>query len=510
MSDNTDQVVTSAAADVRPVPQPSVCVVIPVYQKQFSKDEAESLTQCMAVLRPRHDVAFVCSDDFDTSVIPAEYLRLSKIERFPHEFFVSRRAYSSLCASPDFYKRFMGYTHILIYQLDGYVFRDDLLERWVKYDYVGAPWCFGCRSCGAGDIAGRVGNGGVSLRNVKKCYDVVSRYTGDPSPEDMNVFGTDRNAFAGVLRRPGCHEALEFSMETGSAVAGFRSTGVVPSFCHALVRRDRPLFVELKAMIAKRASNERVADGAHACSASDTKCPPNYGSRELWERFDFRAVSHYSGHMARKGPLDTEFQRVGLSGVMEFWSAPDPFINVLYRTLPLSSCCARDPRHIAIAIKHQQMIRTAYDTGAMFGLFMADDIVFLRDVSLLNESIGHIPDDADVLLFEWLAPWGPQEFYDKIRAPSSGSFWRKFGRVGVLNCGCYALSRKAMAAMLRILEAPADGKTLFDVCDRHWAELSDESGLNMYVSAPVACIQDEAKHQHAYNDVDARRELYGA
>lgn len=64
--------------------------------------------------------------------------------------------------------------------------------------------------------------------------------------------------------------------------------------------------------------------------------------------------------------------------------------------------------------------------------------------------------------------------------------------------------------MLRVLEGPADGQTLFDVCDRHWPALSDESGLNVYVSSPVACIQNEAKHRHAYDAVGAGRELYGA
>jgi GR25 family glycosyltransferase involved in LPS biosynthesis len=156
------------------------------------------------------------------------------------------------------------------------------------------------------------------------------------------------------------------------------------------------------------------------------------------------------------------------------------------------------------------MIRAAYDTGANFGLFMEDDIMFLRDTALLKESLKHVPADADALLFEWIAPWGPKEFHERIKARASGDYWYRFGRTGVLNCGCYALNRKAMAVMLRILEGPADGQTLFDVCDRHWPVLSDESGLNVYVSSPVACIQDEAKHLHAYEAVGAGRELYGA
>lgn len=236
----------------------------------------------------------------------------------------------------------------------------------------------------------------------------------------------------------------------------------------------------------------------------------NNNSVDMWGRFDFRAVCCFSSYFDRLGPLRAEFKRVGLTDVIEFWSAPNPFLPLMSRSLRLCDLCARKPYLVALTLKHQQMIRTAYDVGANFGLFMEDDIRFLHDTELLRASAEHAPSDADVLLFEWLAPWGPAEFHARIKARESGDFWYKFGRTGILNCGCYGLSRKAMAAMLRILEAPADGKTLFDVCDRHWAELSDESGLNMYVSSPVACVQDEAKHQHAYNDVGARKELYGA
>lgn len=231
---------------------------------------------------------------------------------------------------------------------------------------------------------------------------------------------------------------------------------------------------------------------------------------DVWSRFDFRAACCFSGYFDRAEPLRAEFKRVGLADVVEFWSAPNPFLPLLNRSLRLCGMCASKPYLVALTLKHQQMIRAAYDTGANFGLFMEDDIMFLRDTALLQESLKHVPADADALLFEWIAPWGPKEFHERIKARESGDYWYRFGRTGVLNCGCYALSRKAMAVMLRVLEGPADGQALFDVCDRHWPVLSDESGLNIYVSSPVACIQNEAKHRHAYEAVGARRELYGA
>ena len=233
---------------------PSVCVVVPVYKSEMSASEQDSLRACFSVLAPRHDVVFVCGDGFDASAIPEEYHSVSRFERFPDKYFSSVQDYSALMASPDFYSRFMAYTHILVYQLDGYVFRDDLMDRWVVYDYVGAPWCFLCGACASADIPGRVGNGGVSLRNVRRCLDVVRYFNGEAHSEDWVVFATS-NPRAAVFSRPGCHEALEFSMETGSHISGYGFTRKVPSFCHALERYDAAMFDTLKRAATRDTAN---------------------------------------------------------------------------------------------------------------------------------------------------------------------------------------------------------------------------------------------------------------
>jgi hypothetical protein len=53
---------------------------------------------------------------------------------------------------------------MLIYQLDAYVFKDEL-EYWCNkdYDYIGAPWAY---KNGSGKIELRTGNGGFSLRKI--------------------------------------------------------------------------------------------------------------------------------------------------------------------------------------------------------------------------------------------------------------------------------------------------------------------------------------------------------
>jgi hypothetical protein len=66
-----------------------------------------------------------------------------------------------------FYETFNRYEYILVYQLDAYVFRNEL-DDWCRkgYAYIGAPWFedFGKSHTDSGLKA--VGNGGFSLRHI--------------------------------------------------------------------------------------------------------------------------------------------------------------------------------------------------------------------------------------------------------------------------------------------------------------------------------------------------------
>ena len=73
-----------------------------------------------------------------------------------------------------FYQRFADYQYMLIYQLDAWVFRDEL-DEWCNkgYDYIGAPWI---EKDGQGqplELCG-VGNGGFSLRRIQHFIAVLS------------------------------------------------------------------------------------------------------------------------------------------------------------------------------------------------------------------------------------------------------------------------------------------------------------------------------------------------
>jgi hypothetical protein len=150
------------------VTPPRAAVVVPVYRDTLDDDERTSLRHLERFLS-RHDRFFAMPRSLRFARPGFEPVR------FPDRCFASRRSYSALLLTGDFYRRFADYDYILLYQLDSLVFADEL-EEWATqgYDYVGAVHVI------AGDAM--VGNGGFSLRRVSRFLDVLSspRRTVDP------------------------------------------------------------------------------------------------------------------------------------------------------------------------------------------------------------------------------------------------------------------------------------------------------------------------------------------
>lgn len=146
-------------------------VVIPVYRTPTGQDET-ALRQCCKILY-RHDAFLLAPDGFDTAVFHAlwaEYGLTLHEERFAPHFFRGLKGYNRLCLSRDLYARFSagGYTHILVYQTDAFVFRDEL-EAWCGegWEYAGAPNVGLARqTVWSPAMPMRVGNGGFSLRSI--------------------------------------------------------------------------------------------------------------------------------------------------------------------------------------------------------------------------------------------------------------------------------------------------------------------------------------------------------
>lgn len=156
----------------------SICaIVIPVYKEQIDKYEELSFRQCLKILH-KYDIYLVTHQSLNL----AEYTHIAKDYNiqlrtifFSGSFFTGIAGYNRLMKSKNFYRSFSEYENILVYQLDAFVFRDEL-NYWCSqgYDYIGAPWFNEFKEKDESNSLWKVGNGGLSLRKVSYFIKVLS------------------------------------------------------------------------------------------------------------------------------------------------------------------------------------------------------------------------------------------------------------------------------------------------------------------------------------------------
>ncbi|WP_353722627.1 DUF5672 family protein [Dyadobacter sp. 676] len=231
-----------------------VAVVIPVYQSVMTDAERMSLKQCMTVLG-KYPVIVVKPAGLDLSALQQQYPALA-FRSFDDSFFTGVAAYNRLMVSIDFYKTFTAYEYILVYQLDAFVFRDELTQWCAKgYDYIGAPSlhqhefdAVPAESAGifANALSTRrvVLNGGLSLRRIPafirylKIYNTF--YPAWKGNEDMLFCqeATRLKPMKMFMKLPPWEEALRFAFEKSPA-ASYKLTGHhLPFACHAWERYE--------------------------------------------------------------------------------------------------------------------------------------------------------------------------------------------------------------------------------------------------------------------------------
>lgn len=242
-----------------------IVVVVPIYLPALSEMEAVSLKQCLDILSD-YSIVIIKPENLDLSNIQSQFL-LPKVVSFPDRCFRGIEAYNRLMLDVTFYKTFSSYTYMLVYQLDAYVFKDELFF-WASlgYDYIGAPWMpqqrkywrFPSRSvwfvqrCFWSIFYPKnlrrmkycwfhVGNGGFSLRKISKMIAVTEHYKTiiDKCMADSNPFFPEDvflllNTYdkESHLKRPSYKLAMKFAIEQIPAWS-YRANGCqLPFGCH--------------------------------------------------------------------------------------------------------------------------------------------------------------------------------------------------------------------------------------------------------------------------------------
>ena len=252
-----------------------VSIVIPVYNEKPEGFEIISLRQCFKLLN-RYIITLVCNQKLDCEFykqLAAEYGHSLEVERFDDKYFENISGYSTLLITHLFYSRFIDYDYVLIYQLDCYIFFDNIKD-WCHrdIDYIGAPWInvwwlkqtklelmkktlhsktmlkkifIRTRWFFKGYYqknALNVGNGGFSLRKVSSCLRItaqtqfVDSWTGNHEDGFWSIYVPLNFDF----EIPGYKEALTFSFDCNPKYLFELNKKQLPMGCHAWCRKDNP------------------------------------------------------------------------------------------------------------------------------------------------------------------------------------------------------------------------------------------------------------------------------
>lgn len=145
------------------------CVIIPIYKTTLSLNEEKALIQGLDTFK-KHPLIVIAPEGLTI----CQKLKDYKCIRFNKNYFKGINGYNRLMLSSFFYEQFSNYEYMLIYQLDAWVFKDEL-DYWCKkeYDYIGAPWAYKNEF---GKIELRTGNGGFSLRKVSSHKNIFQKW----------------------------------------------------------------------------------------------------------------------------------------------------------------------------------------------------------------------------------------------------------------------------------------------------------------------------------------------
>ena len=228
-------------------------IVIPIYKTELTEIEKISLNQCNKVLGD-NDIFYASPKGLN----PSEKLLPFKNEEFDPEYFKDIQGYNRLMLESHFYERFLNYDYILIYQLDAFVFRDELATWCDKnYDYIGSPWIatqnifskllkpFASKKIKKrAPIFFKVGNGGFSLRKTKTFYEISKKLENNIKEQLKNkeeiyaiedVFWSLKvPAFFPEFSIPDYKEAVKFSIDRKPELALKLNKNELPFGCHGI------------------------------------------------------------------------------------------------------------------------------------------------------------------------------------------------------------------------------------------------------------------------------------
>ena len=207
----------------------------------------------------------------------------------------------------------------------------------------------------------------------------------------------------------------------------------------------------------------------------------------IWDRFEYKAVICFTGYKERYTLLKKELERVGLTNVQPHWDFPNPYHQLLLKTVPMT----RYNRHRScfnIGMNNYRAIATAYHLGYQNCLVMEDDVRFLKDIDKIEEVLSGLPDDYDLALLDNNKPCAlSAEAYCNVFKNPVAPHWFRFSNLR--STGCYAMSRRCMERYLNLFEAPANRQGVLRNPDGYFRVEYLGGDANLYVANPPIALQ---------------------
>ncbi|MBF4505697.1 hypothetical protein IRZ83_03390 [Flavobacterium sp. JLP] len=247
-----------------------VKIVIPVYKEYFGELEEKSFLQCCKVLKD-YEIVIVHPEGLNHSYLTDKFDNITA-KSFPKKYFANINGYNELLLSDLFYEAFLDFEYILIYQLDAFVFKNELI-KWCKkgYDYIGAPWIATSTDSFGMNIFNKVarlfrskkknereqtffkvGNGGLSLRKVASHYAIAKQHQQfifDFLHEKEKKIYAIEDVFWSLkgpeldpnFKIPGYKEAVYFAIDRKPNLAMKLTNNELPFGCHGI---NKPKVIE--------------------------------------------------------------------------------------------------------------------------------------------------------------------------------------------------------------------------------------------------------------------------
>ena len=237
----------------------NVIVVIPIYKSIPDSFETISFKQCINILH-KHTICILTHAELDINFYISELVNKGVnyiIEFFHSDYFTSTTGYNRLLLSLAFYQRFKKYDYMLIYQLDAYVFRDEL-DYWCDKgsDYIGAPLSSDVLLIINNKSKNDFGeildlrilfNGGFSIRKVESFINIVTKH--NDVIEGYLQYGWNEDTVFSILFSqkvafclPSYGEALKFSFECYPREMYKINNNQMPFGCHAWYKEGGGLY----------------------------------------------------------------------------------------------------------------------------------------------------------------------------------------------------------------------------------------------------------------------------